>query len=1130
MRKLSQIFIIALMLLHNTGLLFAQSNDPDYATKQYTQIPPSPEVASLMKYIDIPVSHFSGLPQINIPIYTITEGNISIPISLSYRGGGIKQHELSGIISKGWSLSSGMTISRNVYGLPDDYICAKGMQNEIRGFFHLQNKDKELRTKIIGFEGDYDPTMPDDRTAYTDQECQDYENGYVDFANDIFKFYGLGYSGTFIFDQNQNMTLSTGSPITFSQNNWKSCDYEIVDKDQTKYFFGIEGLETTIVDKNAYASSENDSLEYISAWHVTKITDIHNNVIEFTYSEPIYISELVGHSQYYIYYSKAIGLTDSQKTSSHRSRYLRRNLIAIKSKSTTIKFHYNNPKNLLESISIHRNDSETSELWRYTLVRDDQKNLVKIIQCNQNNEQDLYGFTYKPKNCTAIRAVDHWGYCNGVSDNPSLLPDVNHSEIPYKIADREPNENYTKEGILTQIKYPMGGKTTLEWEQNDYSYIAAGKGYLEESTTTNISETHTYLKGKTVGQRTVVYTNDMSAGDYIRLNLGKYFGTLISSGSGLATDSFINEYSDETHYDAYPRVKIILIANNGDQVKQTYYLDSRYEKDSIVNFRTEAAKYRIELHDPQNFLGVDAIQINGYFGTGADSGGDFGYIPITIKKYSTITVPPIKPWGGLRIKRILSEYYDGSNIIKTYDYTCSNKSQQMYSSGVINMLPSYLYYSYICFPDLETKGYYTPAMTCIGSNGLYSSTDGELNIEYSEVWESYNGAYNGKIGYFYDTHREYKDYYSSNPYCETYIPQNQKTYTSLSFKRGNLNKKVFSKYLEDSNTEEIYKQIEYNYLIPTKTDNPIFTGTLYSLCDFSNAAITNDNGNYFLKSYTISEFNLIPYNKRVKSETVWEKDFFTEAESENQVTYTYYGEENGYSAYPWNSFVRSKSTENSQGQTVTTYYTYYKTGENIPLDLKELEITVVDDIVVSAKRNVYDINTHRLQQTYTGGTGVRFSTNFSIPTHIKNAATYPAIDKNEYSYTYDAQGNIVQINFNGEVLASYLWGYMGKHPIVEAQGVCYADLFNTAKQNWGYSEENYVTEANLQSLLATIRNTYAGKEVLTYTYHWLLGMATATDSRGVTNTYSLDDFGRLSNVKDTNEYFINKYDYKYKGL
>ena len=70
--------------------LFVYSQNPqgDYATNKYSIIPPSPEVVSLMKYIDIPVSHVTGLPQINIPLYTITEVSLKIPISLSYRGGG----------------------------------------------------------------------------------------------------------------------------------------------------------------------------------------------------------------------------------------------------------------------------------------------------------------------------------------------------------------------------------------------------------------------------------------------------------------------------------------------------------------------------------------------------------------------------------------------------------------------------------------------------------------------------------------------------------------------------------------------------------------------------------------------------------------------------------------------------------------------------------------------------------------------------------------------------------------------------------------------------------------------------------------------------------------------------------
>ena len=60
-------------------------------------------MANLSNFSDISVSPFTGQPQIEIPIYTLTEGYLSVPISLSYKGGRIKQKELLGIISKGWS-------------------------------------------------------------------------------------------------------------------------------------------------------------------------------------------------------------------------------------------------------------------------------------------------------------------------------------------------------------------------------------------------------------------------------------------------------------------------------------------------------------------------------------------------------------------------------------------------------------------------------------------------------------------------------------------------------------------------------------------------------------------------------------------------------------------------------------------------------------------------------------------------------------------------------------------------------------------------------------------------------------------------------------------------------------------
>jgi len=45
---------------------------------------PSPTAASLGKYSDIPVSYHTGVPNISVPLYTVTEGDLQLPISLSY--------------------------------------------------------------------------------------------------------------------------------------------------------------------------------------------------------------------------------------------------------------------------------------------------------------------------------------------------------------------------------------------------------------------------------------------------------------------------------------------------------------------------------------------------------------------------------------------------------------------------------------------------------------------------------------------------------------------------------------------------------------------------------------------------------------------------------------------------------------------------------------------------------------------------------------------------------------------------------------------------------------------------------------------------------------------------------------
>src|SRR5882724_8859914 len=101
--------------------LHAQQHVTDLIKKLMPQpVPASPNVAALAKFGDYQVSHFTGLPEISIPIFEVKNGSLSIPITLSYHASGIKPTDVASWVGLGWSLSGGGQVSRNVKGKPDE--------------------------------------------------------------------------------------------------------------------------------------------------------------------------------------------------------------------------------------------------------------------------------------------------------------------------------------------------------------------------------------------------------------------------------------------------------------------------------------------------------------------------------------------------------------------------------------------------------------------------------------------------------------------------------------------------------------------------------------------------------------------------------------------------------------------------------------------------------------------------------------------------------------------------------------------------------------------------------------------------------------------------------------------------
>jgi hypothetical protein len=109
--------IFILLLLYKSAV--AQTTN-DYTASMPVIIPHTPQAAAFARYGEYPVNMATGVPQIDIPLYEINTGDISIPISISYHASGIKVEDVATPVGLGWVLNTGGVITRAIYGSADD--------------------------------------------------------------------------------------------------------------------------------------------------------------------------------------------------------------------------------------------------------------------------------------------------------------------------------------------------------------------------------------------------------------------------------------------------------------------------------------------------------------------------------------------------------------------------------------------------------------------------------------------------------------------------------------------------------------------------------------------------------------------------------------------------------------------------------------------------------------------------------------------------------------------------------------------------------------------------------------------------------------------------------------------------
>lgn len=248
-------FLILLYTVQFKGQQF--SRDPKNI------FPYAPETSSLLKYQEIPVSNYTGIPNISIPIYTLKSGNLEVPLTLNYHSGGILVTDISGPVGLGWSLHTVDPIVRKINGFVDEHGIILHDDN-VEDYLNQNLDNKLLRMNLI--------------TNATNASI-------ADIAPDDFNISIPTFSGQFNYNSKLNRFVTF--PLSNLNFNYDLTEYStpetksinriyVSDEKGATYTFGATGRETVGLDQSNHF---NGSV----AWKISSISHQNGGNINFNY-------------------------------------------------------------------------------------------------------------------------------------------------------------------------------------------------------------------------------------------------------------------------------------------------------------------------------------------------------------------------------------------------------------------------------------------------------------------------------------------------------------------------------------------------------------------------------------------------------------------------------------------------------------------------------------------------------------------------------------------------------------------------------------------------------------------------------------------------------------------------------
>lgn len=252
----------------------------------------SPNAESFKVYGDIPVSLYTGIPQIKIPLYDIQTDYVHLDISLNYHAAGFKADVRPSWVGLGWNLNAGGVITRTIKYLPDENNSLVGTVQCSSpgfgiGFYHsFKVLDKNDWYKKV----DPNSINPDFNVF----------NYIVDREPDIFSFNFLGYSGRFYLNHIGKWIVQCDIPlkVEFNPSDIKSdiahatphfTKFTLIDDKGVRYVFGGENAIEYTASMLPCQFNYKDAW-LAQSWHLKEIIPPLGERITYSYERGPYQS------------------------------------------------------------------------------------------------------------------------------------------------------------------------------------------------------------------------------------------------------------------------------------------------------------------------------------------------------------------------------------------------------------------------------------------------------------------------------------------------------------------------------------------------------------------------------------------------------------------------------------------------------------------------------------------------------------------------------------------------------------------------------------------------------------------------------------------------------------------------